>query len=87
MKSTKSSKRDILVILSNRWNKNQKLRYFEVEADEKGNILKEKPLKVLPKTAKYDEVWENDENRMDMASCNRFRRKYPHPLEKAKKGD
>ena len=84
MKSTKSSKRDILVILSNRWNKNQKLRYFEVEADEKGNILKEKPLKALPKTAKYDEVWENDENRMDMASCNRFRRKYPHPLEKAK---
>jgi hypothetical protein len=32
----------------------------------------------------YDEVWENDENKRDIASCNRFRRKYPHKLEKPK---
>jgi hypothetical protein len=74
--------RKVLVILSNRFNRNQKHKFFEVEADEKGTILKEKSVRSQPRTPVYDEVWENDEGKTDMASCNRFRRKYPHPLEK-----
>jgi hypothetical protein len=78
-------KRKILVILSNRFNRNQKPRYLEVEADAKGTILKEKPLRREPREAVFDEVWENNDGKLDMASCNRFSRKYPHRLEKPKK--
>ncbi len=77
-------RRNVLVILSNRWDRNQKLRYFELEADAQGNIYKERPLRGVPREPKYDEVWENDQGKTDLASCNRFRRKYPHALEKAK---
>jgi len=77
--------RKVLVILTNRWDKNHKHRFFEVAADDKGNVVKERPLRALPRAALYDEVWENDEGRRDMASCNRFRRKYPHPLERKKR--
>lgn len=78
-------KRKILVILSNRHDRNQKLRFLEVDADEKGTILKEKPLRSEPKDPVYDEVWENDDGKTDMAACNRFRRKYPHKLERPRK--
>jgi hypothetical protein len=72
------------VILSNRWNRSQKLRFVELAADDKGNVLKERPLRSLPGKSIYDEVWENDEGKNSWAACNRFRRKYPHPLEKRK---
>ncbi len=75
-------KRTILVILSNRWNRNQKCRFIEVEANEKGDILKEQILKREPREARFDEVWENDEGRTEFASCNRFSRKYGHRLQK-----
>jgi hypothetical protein len=78
----KDERRSVLVILSNRWNRSQKLKYFELEADAQGNIHKETPLRKEPGEARYDEVWENDEGKTDVASCNRFRRKYPHALEK-----
>jgi hypothetical protein len=83
-KADEKKRRSVLVILSNRWNRNQKLRYFELEADAKGNIHQERPLRSAPREAKYDEVWENDQGKTDVASCNRFSRKYPHPLEKPK---
>jgi hypothetical protein len=77
-------KRRILVILSNRWNRSQKLLFVELAADDKGNVLKESPLGSRPRKSIYDEVWENDEGKTSWAACNRFRRKYPHPLEKRK---
>jgi hypothetical protein len=83
-KATEKKRRTVLVILSNRWNRSQKLRYFELEADEKGNIHNERSLRAEPKTPKFDEVWENDEGKADIASCNRFSRKYRHKLEKPK---
>jgi hypothetical protein len=83
-KKTPDKVRKILVVLSNRWNRSQPLRYFELEANEKGDIMNEKPLRSEPKQPVYDEVWENDEGRTDIASTNRFKRKYPHKLEKPK---
>lgn len=77
-------KRKILVILSNRLDRNHKVRYLEVESDDKGNILNEKSLRSEPREARFDEVWENDEGKADMASCHRFKRKYRHKLEKPK---
>ncbi len=77
--------RKILVILSNRWNKSEALRYIELEADEKGNVLKERPIRSQPRKPIYDEVWENDEGKSSWSACTRFRRRYPHPLEKAAK--
>ena len=77
-------KRKILVILSNRWNKSQKPRFLELDADDKGNILKERPLRSQPRKPAYDEVWENDEGKTALASCNRIKRKYRHSLEKRK---
>lgn len=77
-------KRKILVILSNRLDRSQKPRFIEVDCDDKGNILEEKPLRSQPKEARFDEVWENDDGKTAMSSCNRFKRKYRHPLEKRK---
>lgn len=80
----KEPNRKILVILSNRVDRNAKKRFLELETDEKGNILKEKILRSEPRNPLFDEVWENDEGKMDMVSCNRFSRKYRHRLERPK---
>jgi hypothetical protein len=77
-------KRKVLVILSNRLNRNQKVRYLELDCDDKGNILKERTLRSEPREARYAEVWENDDGKTSFTSCNRFKRKYRHRLEKPK---
>jgi hypothetical protein len=77
-------KRKILVILSNRLNRSQKPRYLELDCDDAGNILKEHALRGQPKEPRYAEVWENDDGKTEMSSCNSFKRKYRHPLEKKK---
>ncbi len=78
-------KRKILVILSNRLNRMQKVRYVELAADDKGNVLKQRPLRSPPREARFDEVWENDEGKPDMSTCHRFKRKYRHRLERPKR--
>ena len=75
-------KRKILVILSNRLNRLQPARFVEIECDEEGNILKEKQLRVEPRQPRFDEVWENDDGKTSMSSCNSFKRRYRHPLQK-----
>ena len=75
-------KRKILVILSNRLNRNQKARYFELDCRNDGTILKERQLPRPPHAARYDEVWENDDGRMAISSCASFKRRYRHPLER-----
>ena len=77
-------KRKVLVILSNRLDRYQKVRYMEIECDDAGNIETEKALKSEPRKACYDEVWENDDGKTSVSSCNRFKRKYRHALEKPK---
>ena len=76
-------KRKVLVILSNRLAPMQKCRWLELDCDEKGNILKERPLRAQPREPRYHEVWENDEGKTEFASCFRFKRKYGHKLQKA----
>jgi hypothetical protein len=78
----KSKKRKVLVILSNRLNRLQKPRYFELDCDDQGNIFEEHRLRGQPKTPRYDEVWENDDGRTELSSCSSFKRKYRHPLER-----
>ena len=80
MRTTK--RRKVLVILSNRLNRLQQVHYVELDCDEKGNILKERPLRRAPKEPGYDEVWENDDGKPNMSTCHRFKRKYRHRLEK-----
>jgi hypothetical protein len=80
----KTKKRKVLVILSNRWNRLQKARFLELDCDAEGNIFKERPLRVEPRKAAYDEVWENDEARTDFNSSHRFKRLYSHKLQKRK---
>ena len=75
-------KRKILVILSNRLNRLQPARFVEIECDEEGNILKEKQLRVEPRQPRFDEVWENDDGKTAMSSCNSFKRRYRHALQK-----
>jgi hypothetical protein len=75
-------KRKVLVILSNRWNRSQPPRFLELDCDAAGNILKERKLRGQPREPRYHEVWENDENKADLASCNRIKRKYRHKLER-----
>ena len=77
-------KRKILVILSNRLNRNQKVRFLEVTCDDKGNILGERALRGEPRQPTFDEVWENDDGKTEISSCNSFKRKYRHKLEKKK---
>jgi hypothetical protein len=78
-------KRKVLVILSNRLNRSQKVRFIELDCDEEGNILKEHGLRSQPRVPRYAEVWENDDGKTDFASCHRFKRKYGHALEKRKR--
>jgi hypothetical protein len=75
-------KRKILVILSNRYSPSQKKKFLELECDNEGNILTERALRSEPRQARFDEVWENDDGKTSMSSCNRFKRKYRHRLEK-----
>ena len=75
-------KRKVLVILSNRLNRTQKVRFVELEVENDGSILKERPLGRPPRQPRYDEVWENDDGKASISSCNSFKRKYRHPLEK-----
>jgi hypothetical protein len=75
-------KRKILVILSNRLNRLQPARFVEIECDEEGNILKEKQLRTEPRQPRFDEVWENDDGKTAMSSCNSFKRRYRHALQK-----
>ncbi len=77
-------KRKVLIILSNRLNRLQKARFIELDCDEKGTILKQRPLRSQPRQPHYQEVWENDDGKTDFASCHRFKRKYRHALEKPK---
>lgn len=78
----KAKKRKILVILSNRLNPSQKVRFVELDCDDQGNIYKEHPLRGQPREARFAEVWENDDGKTSISSCTRFKRKYRHPLEK-----
>lgn len=80
----KTMKRKVLVILSNRLDRYQKVRYVEIECDNDGNIENEKALKTEPHKAIYDEVWENDDGKTTVSSCSRFKRRYRHALEKPK---
>ena len=75
-------KRKILIILSNRWNRNHKVRFLELDCDPEGNILKQRPLPREPREKRFNEVWENDEGRTEFESCHRFKRKYGHKLQK-----
>jgi hypothetical protein len=63
-------------------NRSQKPRFLELDCDEQGNIFKEVQLKRPPREARYAEVWENDDGKTSLSSCNSFKRKYRHPLEK-----
>lgn len=78
----KTTKRNILVILSNRFNRNQKPRFLELDCDDQGNIVGERPLRRMPRKPIYHEVWENDDGKTSLSSCYRLQRKYRHPLEK-----
>lgn len=80
----RSMKRNILVILSNRWDRSRNPRFIEVESDDKGTVLKETRLRREPREARYDEVWENDEGKSEFAACFKFSRKYGHKLQKPK---
>ena len=84
MKEKKQTIRTILVILLNRFIPSVAPRYVEVDCDDKGDILKERPLKREPKDPIYDEVWQNDDGKSEISSCNSFKRKYRHALEKKK---
>ena len=75
-------KRKILIILSSRWNRSQSPHCLELECDAKGNILRQRKLRSMPREPHYDEVWENDEGRADIASCHKFARHYNHKLQR-----
>ena len=81
----KTATRTVLVILHNRWNRNQKPVHLEVKCDEAGTVLNERRLRTQPREPRYDEVWENDEGRTEFAACHRFKRLYGHKLQKPKK--
>ena len=78
-------KRKILIVLSNRWNPSQKARFVELDCDEKGNILKERPLRSRPRKPGYDEVWESDEGKTALSYAYRLKRRYGHSLERPKR--
>ena len=79
----KNSSRKIMVILSDRLNRQKKPRYFELLCKPDGTILKETLLKRVPIKPVYAEVWQNDEGKPSLEVCTRMSRRYRHPLEKS----
>jgi hypothetical protein len=73
-------KNRVLVILSNRLDRAWKIRFFDILSKPDGSVLKEVQLTRLPKSAVYDEVWENDDGKTDIDSCTRMKRHYKHAL-------
>ena len=69
-------------MLSNRFNRSQKPKVFELKCDDEGNILKQKPLRAVPAESRFDEVWENNEGKTSMDACHSFSRKYGHKLQR-----
>lgn len=60
-------------------------KYFELECQDDGTVLKEIQLKRKPAKPIYDEVWENDDGKDSMDSCTRMKRHYRHAFLKPKK--
>lgn len=73
-------KNQVLVILSNRLDPKWKTRFYEIEAKPDGTVLKETLLRRRPARPVYDEVWENDDGKLDIDSCTRIKRHYKHAL-------
>ena len=82
----KKTTRKILIILSDRLNRQKKTRHFELLCKPDGTILKETLLKRLPAKPRYEEVWQNEEGKPSLARCTRMSRMYRHPLEKGQAG-
>lgn len=70
------------MILSNRVNRNQPPRFWELSCKADGTILKERKLRGKPAKAIYDEVWTNDEGKKSLDACTRMTRLYRHPLQR-----
>lgn len=68
------------MILSNRVSRSTPPRYLELVCESDGTILQERALRQAPRTAVYDEVWENDDGRTSLDSCTRMKRHYRHAL-------
>ena len=77
--------RKVLTILSNRFTPTKTPIYLELDCKSDGTIVKEKRLRVLPRNAAYDEVWENNDGKNSLDSCTRMKKHYKHKLLKAKK--
>ncbi|MEI7730634.1 MAG: hypothetical protein WCO56_13755 [Verrucomicrobiota bacterium] len=82
MAKTSDKVRKVLVILTNRFQRTAKPKWFELECKEDGSIVSEIQRKSQPRKAIYDEVWENDDGKTEIDSCNRMSRKYSHALQK-----
>ena len=54
------------------------------QCDEQGSVLSERKLRSEPRKAVYDEVWQNNEGKMDFAASHKFSRLYGHKLQKPK---
>jgi hypothetical protein len=78
----KKKTRTILVVLTNRFNRNEKPRFWELSCKADGTILKERVLKRKPVRAVYDEVWSNDQGKESLHTCTRMTRLYRHPLQR-----
>jgi hypothetical protein len=81
--SEKNKTRTILVILSNRFNRNEKPRFVELSCKGDGTILKERALRKKPAKAIYDEIWNNDQGKESLHTCTRMTRLYRHPLQRS----
>jgi len=80
--SDKKAIRTILVVLSNRFNRNEKPRFVELSCKSDGTILKERTLRRKPTKAIYHEIWSNEEGKKSLDTCTRMIRLYRHPLQR-----
>jgi len=79
-------KRKVLIILSNRLNRNQKARFIELDCDEEGNILKSTRCAASHVSRATTKSGRTTTAKTDFASCHSFKRKYGHALESPKPG-
>src|SRR2546423_6114907 len=73
MGNVTAKKRKVLIILTNRLDRNHKPRFIELTTDELGDVHREKLLRSRPRKPAYDEVWENDDGKTEWAACKSFK--------------
>ena len=75
-------KKHYLTISFNEFYPNKPVNYTETICDENGAVIGEREFKRTPRSARFDEVFENGGGHVNSWNAHKSKRIYNHPLER-----